>query len=231
MSQKPCPSPSESRCHHPPPTGTPTFLPNSGGIFASSNKMKTFLLNFSVQTLDRKEKQEIDGDRSFSINYKISVNIAWNHCPVLINASLLCKHLSANLEALNKTSHEAPQGWLDREPPQEPRQLFLGTWDSPTGQGSEAHHVQGWRPGLWDPRPITFRGGDQDSVILTHHSCSALHGEDFQFMLGACSFPLTEHLSAVPLKWLHSRDSRRKSHSPLPRVATVKGRTCWAPAV
>ena len=115
--------------------------------------MKTFLLNFSVQTLDRKEKQEIDEDRSFSINYKISVNTAWNHCPVLINASLLCKHSSANLEALNKTSHEAPQGWLDREPPQEPRQLFLGTWDSPTGQGSEAHHDQGWRSGLCGPHP------------------------------------------------------------------------------
>ena len=69
--------------------------------------MKTFLLDFSVQTLNRKEKQELDEDRSFSINYRISVNTAWNHCPILINVSLLRKHLSANLEALNKTSHEA----------------------------------------------------------------------------------------------------------------------------
>ena len=69
--------------------------------------MKTFLLDFSVQTLNRKEKQELDEDRSFSINYRISVNTAWNHCPILINVSLLHKHLSANLEALNKTSHEA----------------------------------------------------------------------------------------------------------------------------
>lgn len=89
--------------------------------------MKAFLLDFSVQTLNRKEKQELDEDQSFSINYRISVNTAWNHCPVLINASPLCKHSSANLEALNKTSHEAPQGWLDREPPQKPSQLFPGT--------------------------------------------------------------------------------------------------------
>lgn len=65
----------------------------------------------------------------------------------------------------------------------------------------------------------TFRGGDQDSVVPTHHSCSALHGKDFQFMLGACSSPLTEHLSVVTLKRLHSRDSQRKSHSLLPHAA------------
>ena len=128
--------------------GTPTFLLTSGCIFASLNKTKTFLLDFSVQTLNRKEKQELDEDQSFSINYRISVNTAWNHCPVLINASLLRKHLSANLEALNKTSHEAPQGWFDREPSQEPRQLFLGTWESPTGQGSEAHQWTGARSGV-----------------------------------------------------------------------------------
>lgn len=56
-------------------------------------------------------------------------------------------------------------------------------------------------------------------MVPTYHSCSALHGEDFQFMLGACSSPLMEHLSVVTLKWLYSRDSMRKSHSPLPRVA------------
>ena len=90
------------------------FLQNSDCIFASLNKMKAFLLDFSVQTSNRKEKQELDEDQSFSINYRISVNTAWNHCPVLINASLLCKHSSTNLEALNKTTHEAPQGWLDQ---------------------------------------------------------------------------------------------------------------------
>lgn len=83
--------------------------------------MKRFLLDFSVQTLETgKEKQELDEDQSFSINYRISVNTPWNHCPVLINASLLCKHLSANLEALNKTSHEAPQGQFERELSQSP---------------------------------------------------------------------------------------------------------------
>ena len=220
-SQKPCPSPSENRCHHPQPTGTPTFLPNSGCIFASPNKMKTFLLDFSVQTLNRKEKQELDEDQSFSINYRISVNTAWNHCPVLINASLLCKHLSANVEALNKTSHEAPQGWLEREPSQEPRQLFLGTWESPTGQGSKAHQWTGARSrvetrSLWSLHTTLA----QPSTEKTSSSCWG---------------------HARPLWWsisLWSRWNGCTAETQWGRATvhfhvwlTVKGWTYWAPAV
>lgn len=60
--QSPCYSPSVNKHHHPPLTSTQSLLLNSSCSFASFNKVKIFILSFSTQILNRKEKQDLDED-------------------------------------------------------------------------------------------------------------------------------------------------------------------------
>lgn len=164
--------------------------------------------------------------RLFYINYKISLNIAWDQCPVLIKASLLCKHQSANLEALNKTSREAPRGWFSGTPSQDPRQLFPGIGDPPTGPGPRPR-TRGWTEGARSgPCPLPTlgppRSGFQflprDAVVLRMRercSISLGHGET------TLRQRPTDRKPHSTSPWAHKREPepsqpRRSGHQPRP---------------
>lgn len=96
-----------------PPPAPQAFLLTPAVLLSLFIKWRHSFSIFFFCTDSKQEKKNRSWVKSwlFYINYKMSLDTAWDHFPALIKMSLLCKHSSANLEALNKKSSETPQGW------------------------------------------------------------------------------------------------------------------------